>query len=301
VLQGARASARAAAAIVLTKEGLSTLVLGMEIARAIFRRMKSFLTYRIAATLQLLFFFFIALFAFPPREYLPDDEEIVPGVVDWPLFFSLPVLMLMIITLLNDGTLCCIGYDNAVAHQLPEKWNLPIMFLVSITMGVVACFSSLLLLFFCLDSWNENSLFQTIGGGGLMYGQVINVIFIKVAVSDFLTLVSARTQESFFWSSNPSTVLWIGAAIALVASTLLGLLWPIGSLDGTPVYGLAYQSRNLIALWVWLYCIVTFFIQDLTKVLLFFILYRMNAFNILGERTAKKQTTTTESQAQLIA
>jgi len=32
---------------------------------------------------------------------------------------------------------------NAVAHQLPEKWNLPIMFLVSATMGMVACFSSL--------------------------------------------------------------------------------------------------------------------------------------------------------------
>jgi H+-transporting ATPase len=297
---GATDAARAAAAIVLTKEGLSTIVFGMEIARAIFRRMKSFLTYRIAATLQLLFFFFIALFAFPPREYLPDDEEIVPDQMEWPLFFSLPVLMLMIITLLNDGTLCCIGYDNAVAHQLPEKWNLPIMFLVSATMGMVACFSSLLLLFFCLDSWNENSLFQNIGGGGLLYGQVINVIFTSVGVTDFLTLVSARTQESFFWSSNPSTVLWIGACLALSATTLLGLLWPPGTLDGTPVYGLAYQSRNLIALWVWIYCLVTFVIQDFVKVLLFFVLYRFNVFNILGERAEKKKTTT-ESQSQLIA
>jgi len=296
---GATDAARAAAAIVLTKEGLSTIVYGMEIARAIFRRMKSFLTYRIAATLQLLIFFFIALFAFPPREYLPDDEEIVPDVVDWPLFFSLPVLMLMIITLLNDGTLCCIGYDNAVAHQLPEKWNLPVMFIISITMGFVACFSSLLLLFFCLDSWNESSLFQTIGGGGLMYGQVINVMFLKVAVSDFLTLVSARTQESFFWSSNPSTVLWVGACIALLASTILSLLWPPGSLDGTPVYGLAWQSRNLIALWVWIYCIVAFLVQDFLKVLVFFVLYKANAFNILGERLAKKQVTA-ESQVQLI-
>ncbi len=47
----------------------------------------------------------------------------VPEVEEWPEFFSLPVLMLMIITLLNDGTLCAIGYDNAVAHQLPEKWG----------------------------------------------------------------------------------------------------------------------------------------------------------------------------------
>ena len=56
-----------------TKEGLSTIVSGMEISRGIFRRMKSFLTYRIAATLQLLTFFFIALFAFKPVHWLPAD------------------------------------------------------------------------------------------------------------------------------------------------------------------------------------------------------------------------------------
>ena len=30
----------------------------------------------------------------------------------WPGFFHMPVLMLMLITLLNDGTLIAIGYDN---------------------------------------------------------------------------------------------------------------------------------------------------------------------------------------------
>lgn len=80
------------------------IVEGMEIARGIFRRMKSFLTYRIAATLQLLVFFFIALFAFVPTDYLPTpDPTIVPGWEQWPGYFILPVLLLMIITLLNDG------------------------------------------------------------------------------------------------------------------------------------------------------------------------------------------------------
>ena len=31
---------------------------------------------------------------------------------EWPGFFHMPVLMLMLITLLNDGTLIAIGYDN---------------------------------------------------------------------------------------------------------------------------------------------------------------------------------------------
>merc|ERR1711959_558965 len=58
---GATDAAKAAADIVLTKAGLSTIVEGILIARRIWCRIRSFLTYRIAATLQLLCFFFIAV------------------------------------------------------------------------------------------------------------------------------------------------------------------------------------------------------------------------------------------------
>jgi len=281
---GATDAARAAAAIVLTKEGLSTIVSGMQISRGIFRRMKSFLTYRIAATLQLVVFFFIALFSFKPVDWLPADPTIVPGHQDWPGYFIIPVLMLIIITVLNDGTLCSIGYDNAKASPLPERWNLPAMFIVSMTMGAVACLSSLILLWLCLDSWNPTSLMYKWHMPGLQYGQIINTMFLQVAVIDFLTLVSARTQESFFWSSNPSLVLWIGATFALLCSTLLALLWPKGTINKIPVYGLIYQTHNYIALWTWCYNIFWFLAQDCVKVGLFWVLYRYNAFNIKGDR-----------------
>ena len=63
--------ARASADIVLTEPGLSTIVDAIVIARRIFRRISNFLNYRIAATLQLLLFFFIAVFAFAPHDYNP--------------------------------------------------------------------------------------------------------------------------------------------------------------------------------------------------------------------------------------
>jgi H+-transporting ATPase len=63
-VQGSTDAARAAADIVLTEPGLSTIVHGILIARCIFARMRNFIIYRIAATLQLLLFFFIAIFAF---------------------------------------------------------------------------------------------------------------------------------------------------------------------------------------------------------------------------------------------
>ena len=63
-VQGATDAAREAADIVLTTQGLGTIIHGVLVARSIFARIRNFFIYRIAATLQLLFFFFIATFAF---------------------------------------------------------------------------------------------------------------------------------------------------------------------------------------------------------------------------------------------
>lgn len=277
---GATDAARAAADIVLTQEGLSTIILGLEIARQIFARMKSFLTYRIAATLQLLTFFFIAVFAFNPQQYYEDfpptdDDD------EWPGFFSLPVIFLMIITLINDGTLISIGYDHAVHSKHPERWVLPIIFVVATSLGAIACLSSLLLVWWCLDSWNPDGVFQGLGIGGLKYGQIVNVMFLKVAVSDILTLFSSRTAQNFFFQRKPHPVLLGCCVFALCLSTTLALVWPCGTLDEVPVCGLGYhESRQKIALWVWLYCIVVFFIQDIVKVITWRILLHFNFFNV---------------------
>ena len=60
--------------------------------------------YRVAATLQLLIFFFIAVLALHPANYMPADYKTIPEFgAKWPEYFRMPVLMLMLITLLNDG------------------------------------------------------------------------------------------------------------------------------------------------------------------------------------------------------
>ena len=58
----------------------------------------------------------------------------------------MPVLMLMIITLLNDGTLIAVGYDRVVPSRMPNRWNLKILFIVSSALAAVAGLSSLLFL-----------------------------------------------------------------------------------------------------------------------------------------------------------
>jgi H+-transporting ATPase len=279
---GATDAARSAADIILTQEGLGAIILGLEIARQIFTRMKSFLTYRIAANLHLLTFFFIAVFAFDPKEYATTYNA--PDHGQWPGFFSLPVLFLLIITLINDGALISISYDHAVPSKYPERWVLPAILVVAVSLGTIACLSSLLLLWWCLSSWDPHGVFAGLGIGGLKYGQIVNVLFLKVAVSDILTLLSSRTAHQFFFQRKPHLLFLACTIAALSLSTILSLVWPCTTLEDVPVCGLGYhENRQKIALWVWIYCIVVFLIQDCIKVVCWRILMNFNFFNVNHE------------------
>nr|MBL0712888.1 plasma-membrane proton-efflux P-type ATPase [Desulfobacterales bacterium] len=60
-VSGATDAARAAAAIILTEPGLSVIIKAVESARQIFERMTSYTTYRIAMTIDIMFFVVIAM------------------------------------------------------------------------------------------------------------------------------------------------------------------------------------------------------------------------------------------------
>ncbi|GKY97130.1 hypothetical protein MPSEU_000671400 [Mayamaea pseudoterrestris] len=270
---GSTDAARAAADIVLTEEGLSSIIQGIFIAREIFGRMSSFITYRIAATLQILLFFFIAIFAFHPSDYLqPDDAD------PWPEYFHIPVLMLMLITLLNDGTLITIAYDFAVPRKTPCSWNLPALFLVSSVLGAVTCGFSLLLLHFLLDSWNPNGFIQNLGMSGVQYGQITTGVYLNVSVSTFLTLFSARTSDKFFFQIRPAAILFFGAIFSLTLSSLLAIFWPASDPDGIATEGL--RSDMGIFWFIWIFCILVWFIQDVMKLLTFKWMYSVNFNNV---------------------
>ena len=202
----------------------------------------------------------------------PDNNE-------WPSFFHMPVLMLMLITLLNDGTLIAIGYDNAVPRETPEKWNLSVLFLISTVLAAVALGSSLLILAVTLESWEANGVFQKWGIGGLSYGQIITTIYLKVSISDFLTLFSARTGDNFFWTSRPANILIGAACLALSASTIIACAWPPSNPDGIYAIGLARVQPYALAAYIWAYCIFWWFVQDFCKVLVFYFVKKYNWFD----------------------
>merc|ERR1719217_2020751 len=229
---GATDAAKAAADIVLTTPGLSTIVEAMLISRRIWCRVRSFLTYRIAATLQLITFFFISVFLYRPNEYMPKDWEHDPEFMDtheWPPFFHMPVLMLMLITF---------GYDYAVAPETPPIWNLRFLFSMAFVQAFVAMISSVNLLHILLHSWDENSLMRQLGLGGISYGKITSSVYLKVAVSDLLTLFSARAGGDWFFMVKPAPILFWGALFAIACSTCCANFWPKSYPDGIQTEGL---------------------------------------------------------------
>jgi len=258
------------------------------IARGVFQRMLSFLTYRVSATLQLVFFFFIAVFTLPPKNYGAVD----PAHPSQAAFFHLPVLMFMLITLLNDGTLMAIGYDRVVPQPRPQRWNLPALFFIAAVLAGVACVSSLMLLWMSLDSIKdyENSWYYKMGLPPADYPHIISTIYLKVSISDFLTLFAARTQTKPFFAYGPSKILMFGAMGSLILSTCVAAFWPESSPDNIKSVGLArlsdgqpaMASQRLMPVYVWLYCVVWWFFQDWIKVLSYVV---MDKFDIFSYRT----------------
>ncbi|EPY19422.1 H+-transporting ATPase [Strigomonas culicis] len=265
-VHGATDAARAAADMVLTEPGLSVVVEAMLVSREVFQRMLSFLTYRISATLQLVVFFFIACFSLTPRDYGSVDVNFQ--------FFHLPVLMFMLITLLNDGCLMTIGYDHVIPSERPQKWNLPVVFVSASILSAVACGSSLMCLWCGLEAYGEgyyeNSWFFHMGLAKLPQGKLVTLMYLKISISDFLTLFSSRTGGDFFYAMAPSPILFIGAIISLLVSTMAAAFWHKTRPDEVLTEGLAWGdslSETLLPLWVWIYCVVWWFIQDIVKVL----------------------------------
>mmetsp|Transcript_12052 Transcript_12052/g.21478 ORF Transcript_12052/g.21478 Transcript_12052/m.21478 type:complete len:965 (+) Transcript_12052:165-3059(+) len=263
-VQGATDAARAAADIVLTSPGLTVVVEAIIVARKIFARMKSFIVYRVACTLQLLVFFFVGVLWLHPQDYNSE----------FPRFWGMPVIALIMITLLNDGTIISIAYDNVQSSKNPEVWNLPAVYVVSTVLGMIACVSSILLLHWALDSTSPTSLFNKFGVE-LEYGEVMAVMYLKVSLSDFLTLFASRTHGPF-WVQKPGKLLAAAFLFAVGLSTANSLTWPFGE-------GMA-ALPPVAAAAVWAYCLVWFLIQDFGKTILYM---WMHKYNILGINNSK--------------
>ena len=295
-------AAKAAADLVLTEPGLAVVIFAILESRKIFQRMRNYIIYRIACTIQLLCFFFFAILCVDPsRPYMygnaadenfgchitpaclakVDHETLLQeacceGDMAHSNAFTLPVISLVIITILNDGCMITISHDYVEAEPRPQKWSLMEMSVIASVIGFVACFSSLILVAFGMhaNALHPGDFFGIIFGAQgrsyITWHELRTLLYLKVSISDFLTLFSARTRIWFF-QRKIGGLLGGAACVAMGTSTILALYWD-SIFDGlgpsAHMQGLRFSNSSCVA--VWIYCILWFFVQDACKIYTYF-------------------------------
>jgi H+-transporting ATPase len=189
-VSGATDAARAAAAIVLMKPGLSVIIDAIKESRRIFQRMNSYAIYRIAETLRVLFFMTLAILVFN--------------------FYPLTAVMIVMLALLNDGAILSIAYDNVHYKNQPEAWNMRMVLGISTVLGIIGVVSA-----FGLFYLGER-VFH------LDRDHIQTLMYLKLSVAGHLTIFLTRTRGPF-WSIRPARILWVAVLGTQTVATLIAV------------------------------------------------------------------------------
>lgn len=234
-VSGATDAARSAAALILTAPGLSTIVNAIQEARAIFERITSYIYYRIAMTIDIMFVVVLTylIFGFQP----------------------LTAIMIVVLALLNDIPIMTIAYDNVKISKKPVRWEMHQIITFSSIMGIMAFIQSFGLVLLAIYWMHNTELMQIVA---LNFSHIQTMIFLQLAVGGHLLLLVVRTRGTFFKTPYPSSPLFlaiIGTKIAAVLMCAFGWLMPA-------------LPWILIGV-VWAYALVWMVVMDIAKLIYF--------------------------------
>ncbi|KAE8542145.1 plasma-membrane proton-efflux P-type ATPase [Cryptococcus gattii VGV] len=197
-VEGATDAARGAADIVLTEPGLSTIVHAIYGSRVIFQRMRNYAIYACAVTIRIVLCFAIMVFAWQ---------------------FDFPPFMVLIIAVLNDGTIMTLSLDRVLPSTTPDSWDLAEVFSFGVAYGVYLSASTI-----ALYATMENTTFFEDRFGveplkGNSYGGHM-VIYLQVAIiSQALIFVTRSHGPS--WTERPSVALMMAFCLAQLVSSII--------------------------------------------------------------------------------
>ena len=211
-VSGATDAARAAADLVLTAPGLSTIIAAIEDARKIFERMTSYAIYRITETIRIMLFVVATMLLFN--------------------FYPITAIMIILLALLNDIPIMTIAVDNTWLDPEPVRWQMRRVLTVSTVLGIVGVIGSFGILLVARD-WLH-----------LDDAEIQTLVFLKLAVAGHLTLFVTRTRRFFLAPPHPAPAMLWSAIVTKVIATLLvasgfGLITPISWTAIAIVWGYA--------------------------------------------------------------
>ncbi len=156
-------------------------------------------------------------------------------------FYPITPLMIVLLAILNDLPIMTIAYDNVKISSNPERWDMRKVMGVATSLGMIGVASSFVLFYIGI------SIF------GLYPGPLQSLIYLKLSVSGHLLFFAARTRNHF-WSVKPATPLLFAVVTTQFIATIItaqGILLP----------SIGWH----MAILVWGYSFIEFFIIDYAK------------------------------------
>ncbi len=204
-------AARMAADIILTAPGIRVISDAVVEARKIFKRMNTYVIYRIAETMRIMFFMTLAI-------VFLNTYPITP-------------IMIVILALLNDIPILTIAYDNASPSRKSEKWNTHSILTMSTVLGLTGVISTFILYYIATAYLKLSS------------NVVSTLIFLKLAVAGHMTMYLSRHSKPFWARPWPSPIMFITVEATQILATLFAvygiLVTPIGWSLAILVWGYA--------------------------------------------------------------
>ncbi|KAJ4911168.1 plasma membrane-type protein [Raphanus sativus] len=249
-------AARGASDIVLTEPGLSVIISAVLTSRAIFQRMKNYTIYAVSITIRIVFgFMLIALI--------------------WKFDFS--PFMVLIIAILNDGTIMTISKDKVVPSPTPDSWKLKEIFATGIVLGG---YMAIVTVVFFWAAYRTDFFPRTFHVRDLRGNEheMMSALYLQVSiVSQALIFVTRSRGWSFL--ERPGWLLliafWIAQAIATAVAVLAD--WEFARIKGI---GLGWAGV------IWLYSIVFYIPLDMLKFAIRYILSGTAWNNLIDNKTA---------------
>ena len=239
-------AARGASDIVLQEEGLGTIVKAIYGSRKIFKRIESYLTYRICSSFTFGFTFTLVYAASR---------------------YNFPTWTLILLSILNDFAVSSSSKDQVVIQRKPVSLDIWKVGTTALVMGVTSA----------MQVWGfVHSVVRQQPGEDHFWGlrpangvdftgcEVAAITFMSLLIVLQTDLIAARSPKPFYIFSTekdeaghflgvppPSLEVLITVAITLTIGTLIGVLWndtiTIGS--GFGMEGIGWRNGGLV--WAW--------------------------------------------------
>uniref|UniRef100_A0A2N9H2W0 Plasma membrane ATPase n=1 Tax=Fagus sylvatica TaxID=28930 RepID=A0A2N9H2W0_FAGSY len=240
-------AARSASDIVLTEPGLSVIISAVLTSRAIFQRMKNYTIYAVSITIRIVLgFMLLALI--------------------WQ--FDFPPFMVLIIAILNDGTIMTISKDRVKPSPLPDSWKLSEIFTTGVVLG---SYLAMMTVIFFWAAYKTDFFPRVFGVPTLEksahddFRKLASAIYLQVStISQALIFVTRSRSWSFV--ERPGLLLVVAFIIAQLIATVIAVYanWSFAAIEG-----IGWGWAGVI----WLYNIIFYIPLDFIK---FFIRYALS-------------------------